>query len=254
MDTETGEPLLIDGRIVTAERTFRAVEASGDVEVTFKFNSVSLIGQSAVVFQNLYWNDDLIYEHNDINNENQTVSFRVPAIGTTAKGADGNKIIPLDEKAVIIDVVDYENLSIGANYTLVGILMDKATGRPVLVNGETVTAQTTFQALETSGSVNVVFTFDTRELEGKTLVVFEYLYYQSTLIAEHTDINDEAQTVTIATKEPEKEPEPETDKPGGGAQTGQDGLPVIWLVIGASALVGEVGGIVLYIIKRRREM
>ena len=148
----------------------------------------------------------------------------MPAIGTEAHGKDGNKIIPLDEKAVVIDVVSFENFAVGATYTLRGVLMDKETGKLVQIDGKEVLAETTFTAAESSGNVEVVFVFDSTELEGKTLVVFEWLYYEDTLIAEHTDINDEAQTVTIDSKDSVPTLTP------GSPQTGHDGLPT-WLLI-----------------------
>jgi hypothetical protein len=237
MDKETGEPLLIDGKTVTAQRTFRTIESSGTITVTFTFSSVSLIGKTVVVFEYLYRNDVLIAEHTDINDVDQTVTFRVPKIGTTATGKDGNKIIPLDKEAVVIDVVAFENLVIGETYTIVGRLMDKETGKPVLINEKEVLAQTTFVAKESSGSVEVIFTFDSTGLEGKSLVVFEYLFYEKVLIAEHTDIKDEAQTVTIAKSEPDKTP---NNPQGRGAQTGQDGLPIWLLIIGLGSIIGAV--------------
>jgi hypothetical protein len=197
------------------------------------------------VFEYLYCKDTLIAEHADIEHEGQTVTFRVPKIKTKAAGKDGNKIIPLDKEAIIIDVVEFENLVVGEKYTIVGRLMDKETGKPVLVDGKEVIANATFTAEKPSGSVEVTFKFDSTSLEGKTLVVFEYLYYEGTLIAEHTDINDEAQTVTIAKKEPEP------DKPGGGAQTGYSGLP-IWAMLLNIAAFGAALLLLLYNRRRRK--
>jgi len=245
MDKATEMPLLIDGKEVTAQTTFTPTESSGTVNVYFTFNSVSLIGKSIVVFEYLYFGNNLIAEHADIEDEGQTVTFKVPNIGTEAHGKDGNKIIPLDEKAVVIDVVSFENLVVGATYTLKGVLMDKETEKPVLIDGEEVTAETTFTATASSGSVEVVFTFDSTTLEGKTLVVFEYLYYEDTLIAEHTDIEDEAQTVTIDTKDPVPTPTPTPGSP----QTGQDGLPM-WLLIVTLGLLVTAVALTIYTRKR----
>ena len=120
--------------------------------------------------------------------------------------------------------------------------MDKATEKPLLIDGEEVIARTTFEAKDTSGSVEVVFTFDSTELEGKTLVVFEYLYYEDSTIATHTDIDDEAQTVTVEGETPEP------DKPG-SPQTGHAGLNM-WLL--AIVLCSIVAAVVLtvYTVKR----
>jgi hypothetical protein len=117
-----------------------------------------------------------------------------------------------------------------------------------LVDGEKVTAETTFTDTESSGSVEVVFTFDSTGLDGKTLVVFEWLYYEDSLIAEHTDIDDEAQTVTVDDIPPTQT----TPPPPGSPQTGQDGLPT-WLLIVFLSLVVAAVGLTIYTIMRWKD-
>jgi len=221
IDKATGKPIEENGKQISAQATFKPNEETGTIDVTFTLNSTTLIGKTIVVFEYLYYKDRLIAEHTDINDENQTITFKVPKIKTTATGKDGNKIIPLDEKAVIIDTVSYENLTPNQEYTIKGILMDKETGKSLEI-----TAETTFTPTEATGTIEVIFTLDSTKLEGKTIVVFEYLYYKDTLIADHTDINDEAQTVTVESKTPEP-PTPTNKSP----QTGQDGLPLKLLAI-----------------------
>ena len=55
--------------------------------------------------------------------------------------------------------------------------MDQETGEELLLDGNPVTAETAFTPEERSGSVEVVFTLDGSSLAGKSLVVFETLYY-----------------------------------------------------------------------------
>jgi hypothetical protein len=71
-------------------------------------------------------------------------------------------------------------------------------------------------------------------------VVFESLLYEGKEIAAHADINDEAQAVTVSK---------ESTIPGGGAQTGRDGLP-IWLLI--TALIAAAGSVPFIFYLRRR--
>ncbi len=108
------------------------------------------------------------------------------------------------------------------------------------MDGKEVTAETVFTAKAAYGSADVVFTFNSKALQEKTLVVFETLIYEETEIAAHTDINDEAQAVTVS-KEPKT--------PGGGAQTGRDGLPVWLLVVGLLAIMGAAS---LFVYLRKR--
>ncbi|MBC1458772.1 VaFE repeat-containing surface-anchored protein [Listeria newyorkensis] len=201
MDKATEAPLVIDGEQVEAETTFTPETANGEVEVTFTFNAKGLAGQDVVAFERLYQNGKEVAVHTDINDANQTVTFKTPEIGTTATDQNGEKELNADNEVTIIDVVDYKDLIAGKEYTLQGILMDKATNAPVLVNGEEVRGETTFTPENADGSVEVAFTFDASDLYGKDLVVFEKLMRNGKEVVNHEDINDEGQTVTIKTPE-----------------------------------------------------
>ena len=54
MDQESGKPIEIDGKPVTAETTFKPKKSSGSAKVTFTFNASSLKGKTIVVFEELY--------------------------------------------------------------------------------------------------------------------------------------------------------------------------------------------------------
>ncbi|WP_133619989.1 VaFE repeat-containing surface-anchored protein, partial [Paenilisteria rocourtiae] len=201
MDKATEAPLVIDGEQVEAETTFTAETANGEVEVTFTFNAKGLAGQEVVAFERLYQNGQEVAVHTDINDANQTVNFTTPEIGTTATDQNGEKELNADNEITVIDVVEYKDLIAGKEYTLQGILMDKATNAPVLVKGEEVRGETTFTPENKDGSVEVTFTFDGSDLYGKDLVVFEKLMRNGKEVVNHEDINDEGQTVVI--KNPE---------------------------------------------------
>ena len=117
-------------------------------------------------------------------------------IGTTAvdKETDSH-LSKADEKVTIIDTVEYEGLKKGQEYQVVGTLMDKETGEPVLIDGHPVTSEKTFKAKKSSGTVEVTFTFNGVALKGKTVVVFEELYHEDLKLAVHADIDDEDQTI-----------------------------------------------------------
>ena len=54
--------------------------------------------------------------------------------------------------------------------------MNKATNKPILVDGKEITAEKKFTAKEKSGYVELEFKLDTSSLKGETVVVFENLY------------------------------------------------------------------------------
>ena len=125
-----------------------------------------------------------------------------PAITTSAaEKTTGNKTITAANPVTIVDTVTYSNLTPSTEYTLKGILMDKSTGAPLEINGSAVPEVTAdFTSSGTgNGTTTLEFPIDASTLAGKNIVVFEELYEKggTTVVAEHEDINDAAQTVTI---------------------------------------------------------
>ena len=204
MDKETGEALLVNEQQITAELEFTPTSSEGTVELTYTFDGSALAGKSVVVFEDLYQGENVVASHADINDEGQTVSFGQPEIGTTAT-IDGEKTAQPAEQITITDTVEYSGLTVGQEYRLVGILMDKETGEPLLIGeGEEhaqVTSEATFTPAGPNGTIDVLFTFDATGLEGKTVVVFETLFQGETEIASHEDIEDKGQTI-IFTEQP----------------------------------------------------
>ena len=196
MDKSTGEPLLVNEQPVIAELDFTPTSSEGTVELTYTFDGSALAGKSVVVFEDLYQDENVVASHADINDEGQTVTFGEPTIGTTAT-IDGEKTAEPAEQITITDTVEYSSLTVGQEYTLKGVLMDKSTGEPLQVNDQQVTSEATFIPAESNGTVDVLFTFDATGLERKSLVVFETLFQGETEIAGHEDIEDEGQTVNF---------------------------------------------------------
>lgn len=136
--------------------------------------------------------------------EINVLNDKIPELKTTA-AIDGKKEFTVNGDVTIDDVVSYKHLVPGKEYTVKGILMDKATGKPFLVDGKEITSEVTFTAEKANSEVTVSFTFDGSVITKETeIVVFEALYREGTEIAVHADIEDEGQTVTI---HPQPEPE-----------------------------------------------
>ena len=199
MNKATAKPFLdFDGNEVTAEATFTPTDADGTVDVTFMFSSLHLKQDTeVVVFETLYREDIELATHAQIDDEGQTVKIRVPEIGTTATSEDGHRVDPLGE-VTIFDEVSYTNLKPEKEYTVSGVLMDKATGKAFLdADGKEIKAETTFTPTQPTGTVTVEFVFNATGLHGKEVVAFETLYYEGIELATHAEINDEGQTVTV---------------------------------------------------------
>ena len=203
----TEKPLEVDGKPVTAETTFTPEKADGKVDVVFHFNSLTIPHDTEIVaFESLEKNGVEIAAHADIKDKAQTVTVKHPFITTSAlDGIDGDKNIVTDDETVIVDTVKYSGLIPGKEYTLKGSMQVKKsdedgnlTAEPLEVDGEPVTAETTFTPETASGEVEVTFTFDSRAIADKTdIVVFESLERTGVEIASHRDIEDGKQTTTV---------------------------------------------------------
>ena len=198
MDKETGEAITVNGNPVTASETFTSDGEKKVLDMHFKFDSSSLGGKTVVVFESLSYGDYVAATEEDMENKDQTVYF--PEIHTTATDKETADHLTLaDSQAKITDTVTYTNLLKGETYTLFGVLMDKDTGKELLINGEPVTSEMSFTAGRASGTKKLEFDVDTTGLAGKSLVVYETLSLEDVEVAEHKDINDEGQTIHIPT-------------------------------------------------------
>ena len=202
----TAEPLEVDGKPVTAETTFTPETASGEVEVTFTFDSRTIADKTdIVVFESLERTGVEIASHADIEDGKQTTTVTRPQIGTTAlDGHDGDKNVVTDGKTTVIDTVEYKNVIPGKTYTLKGSLHVKVTDeegnvteKALEVDGKPVTAETTFTPEKADGKVEVTFTFDSTGIPQDTeMVAFESLEKNGVELVAHADIEDGKQTTT----------------------------------------------------------
>ena len=239
-DEEGNEIVYKDGegneyRSTTAFKTEKehgqsVYDKNGLVNVIFENVDITgLSGRKLVVFEKLYLgnkipeNDDEAeqYEdydaedemdifpivHEDIDDEGQ--SLYTTYIGTTAKAAKTEiNLANAEDEVEIIDTVRYSGIVEAGKYIIRGTVMDKDTGKELSQDGETVTAEASFELSQEDvesqeeRTAEVTFNIDTTQLKGKDIVCFEKMYYvaesgEEILIATHEDIDDEGQTVHI---------------------------------------------------------
>lgn len=74
MNKNTGEPLEVNGELVTASADFTTTDACGSTKVEFKFNTTGLANIDLVVFEEIRDKDgNLIVEHQDLGDAGQTI-------------------------------------------------------------------------------------------------------------------------------------------------------------------------------------
>lgn len=180
---------------------------SGVVEVPFEIDSAYLFENvfeegedtlAIVCFETIKFRGITIAEHEDLDDESQTV-FVAPKIRTTASDGDtGTGVLAYSEVVSIDDKVSFSGLASGETYVVTGTLIDKATGEAYVdSDGKTYVAEQTFAGSST-GYVIVHFEdvkVPTDEIE---LVVFERVRLEGSdkNIAAHEDLNDQDQTLS----------------------------------------------------------
>lgn len=167
------------------ERTPSGYEAVDDIHFTISENDTFVEKKTDVL------TEKTILKTFQIHNTLKQPSLETFAYDKETNTQDGT----LTEEAIVIDDIHYENLIPGTTYVIEGSIYDK-TGHTLLTsNGAPVTAQTQFTCQNESGDIQVDFAFDSSNLSGKEIVLFEKLYADNKLICIHEDIDNQAQTI-----------------------------------------------------------
>ena len=209
MDKETKKNILSRGNPVTAEVEFTPESADGTVDVIFEFDATSLGGHDVVAYEHLRNLDTntIIASHEDIEDEDQTVHVNEVKIGTMATVNGSHEVdVPKDGMIALKDKVSFEGLIPNYEYTIKGVLMDKATGEPVKDNGKEVTAEKTFTPGAEKGWTVMEFKFNAKSLKGHDVVVFETVSHELGKVIEEKNDEDKDKPET---EEPKQD---ETDK------------------------------------------
>lgn len=243
-----------DGNECRAEITWDGNKAG--LKMLFgSIDTAALQGKSIVIYQTLYGReteDDawvLLAVDDDLFNADESV--HVPYISTLLATVDGlHEIqVPADGIIKLTDTVTYKNLTPGHEYVMAGELHLRAVSEDgsITDGGTVVSAKTVFVPASADGTVDVVFTFNAAEYAGRTVTAYEKLYSSPVpdvpdewedffdgigdvfdteepkdewLVADHTEIQDEDQSVHF----PEVGTTLTSDNGQHMAQPGKDGM------------------------------
>lgn len=175
---------------------------SGEIEMPeFNFDASDLGNRTLVVTEVAYdyITDEPFIEHNDLNDENQSIHFtKVKTEAVDEKTGTQTGVVGKEEK--IIDKITMENLIVGYEYTVKGILVYQSDWTDVngvshkqgdvIAKGEDIT----FTAENTTEIKYMEFTVDSTLLEGTSGVVEEHLFHKGPEVAFHKDWKDKKQT------------------------------------------------------------
>ena len=235
VDKDTGEALKdCEGNEVFCEKTFTAGGDSAEVEMIFRPDTSAFTdGSAAVGFERLYRTGDdeegsiEIAKHEDLNAETQTIHYGGIVKTFAMDKKSRTRTVAVKKKATLIDTVEFSNLSPEETYTIEGELYDKTAGE---LTG--ITSEMELKPETSGGTAEMEFTFNSKEYEGHSIVVFETLKLNGRVISEHADADDADQTVDVPA--------------GPGPETGDNKVLLEW--IGAMT----AAGIILTIMVLRR--
>ena len=223
-----------EGNEITHSLTFTAQADTYEAELIFTFDSTEYQGKAVTVLTEVYHNDILIslhgYSYDDDGNISVEASESIYYPAGKTNAADDETAVHLsdaDETTTITDLVYFQNLISGEEYTITGTLhyaedftdSDGAAhcaGEAVTVDGKEITQSVSFTASSDiegayditvtaladgteviSGYIPVTFTVNTSALAGAAIVAFEDFYHNGVKLFAHADITDLSQTIRI---------------------------------------------------------
>ncbi|MBO4276124.1 VaFE repeat-containing surface-anchored protein [Candidatus Saccharibacteria bacterium] len=201
-DKTAKEELIIDGQVIEKSITVKPTKSCGEVEMVFELDASLLGGHEIVVFEKLYYNQDLIMKHEEPEDEAQTV--RIISLTTFATHAESDsKDIIASGRVRIKDEVKY-CLKPNTEYTFKGTLMNKNTGKKLLIDGKPITQTVTFTTEDDCcGQFDMFYEFDATDLGGTDVVIFEDLYEGDDLIIRHSDPENQDETFYLTIPVPD---------------------------------------------------
>ena len=115
-----------------------------------------------------------------------------------------------EENTILTDTLSFENLNVGSSYTVSGYLVDKDTGNVVQdAQGKDIRVEKTFTARMAADRVKLVYTFNAKGLNGKSVVAFATLKDKDgNIICSEKDLDERDQSVSFTNP-----PEPPTTPP-----------------------------------------
>lgn len=173
-----------------------------------------------------------------------------------------------EENTTLTDTLSFENLNVGSSYTVSGYLVDKDTGESLQdAQGKQIRVEKTFTARMAADRVKLVYTFNAKDLNGKSVVAFATLKDKDgNIIFSEKDLDEPDQSVSFTnppappTTPPDEPPTPPvtppdeppvvpSDKPGAPLAKTSD---MLQLGLGLLALGAGVG-LISYGIYRKRK-
>ena len=212
LTAETGQVVDKDGKAFPANEIkkdqafyFKAEEEAGEAKLIAKAASSEVNGSIIISpKEGGGHHQTLIVTHDKSKTKNAELYIKWEgtnaSLSTTARKKDNEHSQRVKSKGgTIVDIVAYEGLIVGKEYTLKGQLYErvKKSDGTVEAVATDIKAEKKFTPVQAKDEVHLEFEIP-EGYAGKTLVVFEEAYGpDGKLIAKHDNINDENQTIYV---------------------------------------------------------
>lgn len=202
IDKDTNKPVELNGKPVVVKQNETISKADQEVQLHYVVDGTKLKGKRLTSFVFAVYNGKIVFKHTDLNSAEQSFSFS--SLRTKfLDDKNGTHATMLTEDVHQTDTVTLDGLTKGEGFTLKGVVYNRSTRKPMLVNGKQVTNSIDFTAKGNSEEVALKYQYNGLKSDAyhkdknDDLVSFVYLYKDGVLIDKEEDFDSFDQTIKL---------------------------------------------------------
>lgn len=202
IDKDTNKPVELNGKPVVVKQSETIGKADQEVQLHYVVDGTKLKGKRLTSFVFAVYNGKIVFKHTDLNSAEQSFSFS--SLRTKfLDDKNGTHATMLTEDVHQTDTVTLDGLTKGERFTLKGVVYNKSTRKPMLVDGKQVTNSIDFTAKGNSEEVALKYQYNGLKSDAyhkdknDDLVSFVYLYKDGILIDKEEDFDSFDQTIKL---------------------------------------------------------
>lgn len=202
IDKDTNKPVELNGKPVVVKQNETISKADQEVQLHYIVDGTKLKGKRLTSFVFAVYNGKIVFKHTDLNSAEQSFSFSLLRT-KFLDDKNGTHATMLTEDVHQTDTVTLDGLTKGEGFTLKGVVYNKSTRKPMLVNGKQVTNSIDFTANGNSEEVALKYQYNGLKSDAyhkdknDDLVSFVYLYKDGILIDKEEDFDSFDQTIKL---------------------------------------------------------
>lgn len=202
IDKDTNKPVELNGKPVVVKQSETISKADQEVQLHYVVDGTKLKGKRLTSFVFAVYNGKIVFKHTDPNSAEQSFSFS--SLRTKfLDDKNGTHATMLTEDVHQTDTVTLDGLTKGERFTLKGVVYNKSTRKPMLVDGKQVTNSIDFTAKGNSEEVALKYQYNGLKSDAyhkdknDDLVSFVYLYKDGILVDKEEDFDSFDQTIKL---------------------------------------------------------